>query len=159
MELWHSWACPYCMRVRIAFAEKGIPYRSRELGSSSKPPDPRHLNPTGSVPMLIDEDDVIVGSLAIVDYLCQRWPEPPLLPCGDAREPVTRVYEHVDALFSPHIPKIARGTPEERVEALGAVRKAMAELDAGMPAGEFLLPRFSVADLALASFMAKLPRD
>lgn len=159
MELWHAWGCPHCMRVRIALAEKGIPYRSRELESSGKAPDPRHKNPTGAVPMLVDEDDVVVGSLAIIDYLCQRWPEPPLLPCGVGREAVTRVYERVDALFAPHLPKIERGTPEERVAALGAVRRAMADLDAGMPEGQFLLPQFSVADLALASMMAKLPRD
>jgi glutathione S-transferase len=147
------------MRVRIALAEKGIPYRSRELESSGKPPDSRHLNPSGSVPMLIDGDDVVVGSLAILDHLCQRWPEPPLFPCGVGREAVTEAYQRIDALFSPHLPKIARGTPEERVAALGAVRRAMAELDAGMPDGDFLLSQFSVADLALASILAKLPRD
>ena len=159
MELWHAWACPYCMRVRIALAEKGIPYRSRELESSSKPPDPLHLNPTGSVPMLIDGDDVVVGSLPILDYLCQRWPEPPLFPCGVGRDVVAKAYERIEALFAPHLPKIARGTPEERVTALGAVRRAMAELDADTPDGNFLLPQYSVADLALASILANLPRD
>lgn len=159
MELWQVWGCPYCMRVRIALAEKGIPYRSRELESSARPPDLRHLNPTGAVPMLVDGDDVVVGSFAILDHLCRRWPEPPLFPCGVGREAVTRVYERVDALFSPQLTKIERGTPEERVAALGAVRRAMADIDAGMTDGEFLLPQFSAADLALASIMAKLPRD
>lgn len=159
MELWHAWGCPHCMRVRIALAEKGIPYRSRELESSGRPPDLRHQNPAGAVPMLVDGNDVVVGALPILDYLCTRWPEPPLFPCGVGREAVTRAYERLEALFSPHLPKIARGTPEERVAALGAVRRAMEDLDAGMADGEFLLPQFSVADLALASIMAKLPRD
>lgn len=159
MELWHAWACPYCMRVRIALAEKGIPYRSREIDLSVKPPDLFRQNPKGVVPMLVDDDDVVVGSLAILEHLCRRWPEPPLFPSCVDRDGVKRAYERVDALFAPHLPRIARGTPEERVEALGAVRRAMAELDADMSGGEFLLPAFSIADLALASILAKLPRD
>jgi glutathione S-transferase len=147
------------MRVRIALAEKGIPYRSREIDLSVKPPDLLRLDPRGAVPMLVDGDAVVVGSLAILEHLCQRWPEPPLFPPRVGHDVVARAYERVDALFAPHLPRISRGTPEERVEALGAVRRAMAVLDAEMPNGDFLLAEFSVVDLALASVMAKLPRD
>jgi len=159
MELWHAWACPYCMRVRGALAEKGIPYRSRELDPGSKPPNLLGLNPKGAVPVLVDGDDVVVGSLAILEHLCRRWPYPQLFPARPGREAVVKAYERVDALFAPHLPKIARGTPEERVQALAATRQAIAELDAEVPDEGFLLGELSVVDLALASFMAKLPPD
>ena len=159
MELWHAGACPYCMRVRVALAEKGIPYRSREVDLSAKPPDLFRLNPKGAVPVLVDGPDVLVGALKILEHLCERWPEPPLFPARLGRDAVVRAYERVDALFAPHLPKIARGTPEERVQALSSVRKAMAELDAEIPGSGFLLGELTVADLALASVMAKLPRD
>ena len=159
MELWHAWACPYCMRVRVALAEKGIPYRSREIDLAAKPPDLFGLNPKGAVPVLVDGPAVIVGSLRILEHLCERWPEPPLFPVRVGHEAVVRAYDRVDALFAPHLPKIARGTPEERVQALIESRKAMAALDAEIPESGFLLGELSVADLALATVMAKLPRD
>lgn len=159
MDLWHAWACPYCMRVRVALAEKGIPYRSREIDLANKPPDLFGLNPQGAVPVLVDGPDVIVGSLKILEHLCERWPEPPLFQIRAGHEAVVRAYDRVDALFAPHLPKIARGTPEERVQALSASRKAMAELDAEIPGAGFLLGELSAADLALATVMAKLPRD
>jgi RNA polymerase-associated protein len=159
MELWHAWACPYCMRVRAALAEKGIPYRLREIDLAAKPPDLFVLNPAGAVPVLVDGPDVVVGSLAILEHLCKRWPEPPLFPKRIGRDAIVKAYERVDRLFAPHLPRIARGTPEERVEALGATRRAMSELDAEIPDEGFLLGELSVADLALASFVAKLPPD
>ncbi len=159
MELWHAWACPYCMRVRIALAEKGLPYRSREIDLSAKPPDLLGLNPKGAVPVLVDGPDVVVGSLNILEHLCKRWPEPPLFPARAGYDAVVKAYDRIDALFGPHIPKIARGTPEERVQALSAVRLSMGQLDAEVPEGGFLLGDLSVADLALASVMAKLPPD
>ena len=159
MELWHAWACPHCMRVRVALAEKGIPYRSREIDLSAKPPDLFGLNPKGAVPVLVDGPDVLVGSLRILEHLCERWPEPPLFPARLGHEAVTTTYDRIDGLFGPHLPRIARGTPEERVQALSAVRLAMGELDAEIPETGFLLGELSAADLALASVMAKLPRD
>ena len=159
MELWHAWACPYCMRVRAALAEKGIPYRSREIDLASKPPELLGLNSKGAVPLLVDGADVIVGSLAILEHLCRRWPYPPLFPARPGRDSVVKAYERVDALFAPHLPKIARGTPEERVQALAATREAMEVLDAEVSDQGFLFGEISVADLALASFLAKLPPD
>ncbi len=38
MELWHAWACPYCMRVRIALDEKGIAYRERVWAERGRAP-------------------------------------------------------------------------------------------------------------------------
>jgi glutathione S-transferase len=159
MELWHAWTCPYCMRVRAALAEKGIPYRSREIDLAAKPPDLFGLNPKGAVPVLVDGGAVVVGSLAILEHLCERWPEPPLFPRRAGRDAVVKAYERVDGLFAPHLPRIARGTPDERVQALGATRRAMSELDAELPDEGFLLGELSIADLALASFIAKLPLD
>ena len=159
MELWHAWTCPYCMRVRAALAEKGIPYRPREIDLASKPPDLFERNPRGGVPVLVHGDVAVVESLDILEFLDERFPEPPLFPPGPGRDGVRAAYERMNALFAPHMMKIARGSPEEREEGLGAVRRAMAELDAQVPNSGFLLGVFSAADLALASFMAKLPRD
>jgi glutathione S-transferase len=147
------------MRVRAALAEKGVPYRSRELLRGAEPPDLLGRNPRGSLPMLVDGTTVLVDPIEIFEHLCKRWPEPPLIPARVGRDVVLAAYHRVNALFSPFLPSIERGTPEERVKALGEVRHSMEELDAGVTVGGFLLPEFSIADLALASFLARLPRD
>ncbi len=159
MELWHVWNCPECMRVRTALAEKGLPYRGRELEPGERAPNHLDKNRTGAVPALLDGEEFLVGSLAIVSYLCARWPEPPLLEVEVGRTRVLAMSERVDRLFESQLPRIDRGNPDERVAALGEARKAMAEIDGAIDGSTYLLPVFSYADLALASWMARLPRD
>jgi glutathione S-transferase len=159
MELWNTWECPYCMRVRAALAEKGVPYRSRDLGPAAAATEVAGKDPRGTLPRLIDGTTIVEGALPVLEYLCSRWPEPPLIPPRIGRPAVVAAYERVDALFAPHLPRIDRGRPEERVQALGEVRRSMAELDAQLVSPDALLGEFSIADLAIASFLAKLPRD
>jgi glutathione S-transferase len=147
------------MRVRTALAEKGLPYRARELEPGERVPIQLNGNATGVAPVLVDGDAVLVGATAIVSHLCARWPEPPLLEVEVGRDRVIALCERIDGLFEPHLPRIDRGAPTERVAALGEVRKAMAEIDSMLNGSPYLLPVFSLADLTLASWMAKLPRD
>lgn len=157
MELWNAWTCPYCMRVRAALDEKGVPYRTREIDLGSKPPELLVLNPKGGVPVLVDDGTIVTDSLVILEYLEDRWPRPSLFPAAAGRDAVKAAYERVNLLFAPQLPKVARGTPEERAMALAEIRRALEGLDAGIPSSGFLLGGLSAADLALASFVTKLP--
>lgn len=71
-------------RVRIALAMKGIGYdyvaHHLRHGGHRKP-DYLAINPQGLVPALVLEDGTMLAqSLAILDYLDETHPEPPLLP-------------------------------------------------------------------------------
>ena len=74
-------------RVRIALGLKGIAYeyvpvnllRSEQLGEGFA-----GRAPAQAVPLLEDGDVTLAQSLAIIEYLDETHPEPPLLP-GDAR--------------------------------------------------------------------------
>ncbi len=82
MKLIDAPRCPYCARVRIALAEKQVPYERVEIDLSSRPQWVIDLNPpSGRVPVLDDlpESEVIMACLE------DRYPEPPLLP-GDPHE-------------------------------------------------------------------------
>ena len=105
---------------------------------------------------MVVDGRVIPESLAILEYLESVRPEPALFPEVPGREAVRDAYERVNALLGPHLFKIARGTPEERQVAEGAVRAALEGLDAKVHDSGYLVGRFSVADLALASFVGKL---
>ena len=74
-------------RVRIALALKGVDYDRVEvnlLEGAQRDPDYRSLNPQGLVPMLEGDGHRIVQSLAIIDWLEARHPDPPLLPADPA---------------------------------------------------------------------------
>jgi maleylacetoacetate isomerase/maleylpyruvate isomerase len=83
MELINYFRSSASYRVRIALALKGLPYtytpvhlaKSEHLGAEWA-----GVLPTALVPVLRDGDAVLTQSLAIVEYLDETHPEPPLLP-------------------------------------------------------------------------------
>ncbi len=85
MELYDSNRSASAYRVRIALAMKGLSYLALPLslsrgGGEQLQAEYRAVNPQGMVPALIDDDFVLTQSLAIIEYLDECHPEPPLLP-------------------------------------------------------------------------------
>ena len=79
MRLIDAPRCPYCARVRIVLAEKGIDFETVEIDLSDRPAWVYELNVTGRVPIL-DDGFVLPESEVIMAYLEERCPEPALLP-------------------------------------------------------------------------------
>jgi glutathione S-transferase len=72
--------CPYCARARIALAEKGLEYERVEVDLADRPAWTKELNPPdGRVPIL-DDGFVLPESEVVMEYLEERYPDPPLLP-------------------------------------------------------------------------------
>ena len=70
-------------RVRIALNLKGVDYESRMvnlLDGAQQGDSYRAVNPQGLVPTLEIDDQALTQSLAIIVYLDQRFPDPPLMP-------------------------------------------------------------------------------
>jgi maleylacetoacetate isomerase len=70
-------------RCRIAFNLKGLSYRSHAVNlrnSEQRTASYLSLNPQGLVPMLEIDGRVLTQSLAIIEWLEERHPSPPLLP-------------------------------------------------------------------------------
>ena len=79
---WRS-SCSY--RVRIALELKGLAYETRAVhlvrdGGEQRGEDYRTLNPMGQVPCLVHEGVSLSQSMAIIEYLETRWPQPALFP-------------------------------------------------------------------------------
>ena len=77
-------------RVRIALNRKGLPYESVPVhllrdGGEQHSADYARLNPAELVPTLVDGECALGQSLAIIEYLDEVHPIPPLLP-GNALE-------------------------------------------------------------------------
>ena len=80
MKLYDAARCPYCARVRIVLAEKGVPYETVEIDLTDRPAWLYGLNPAGKVPVLEEDGWVLPESAVIDEYLNERYPEPPLWP-------------------------------------------------------------------------------
>ncbi|TDJ11133.1 MAG: maleylacetoacetate isomerase, partial [Gammaproteobacteria bacterium] len=85
MKLYTYWRSSSAYRVRIALNLKDVEYESVPVhlvkdGGQQKSAEYLKLNPQGLVPVLVDGDTVLRQSLAIIEYLDEKYPRPPLLP-------------------------------------------------------------------------------
>jgi maleylacetoacetate isomerase/maleylpyruvate isomerase len=87
MELFNYFRSSASYRVRIALALKGLPYTYRPVHlprGEQMQESYAAVSATRLVPLLrTDDGHVLTQSLAIIEYLDETHPEPPLLP-GDA---------------------------------------------------------------------------
>jgi glutathione S-transferase len=83
LELHHNGMSTCSAKVRIALGEKGVEWRSHELNlrlAETQRPEYLKLNPDGVVPTLVHDGEVIRESSAIIEYLDEVFPDPPLKP-------------------------------------------------------------------------------
>lgn len=85
MELYGYWRSSASYRARIALNFKRLDYQYLPVhllrdGGQQHQQAYRQLNPNGLVPTLVDGKTVIHQSLAIMEYLDERYPGPALLP-------------------------------------------------------------------------------
>lgn len=87
-------------RVRIALALKGLAYDTLpvniRVGEHRATDYVANVNPSASVPALIDGEFSLGQSLAILDYLDRKYPEPRLIPLEPERR--ARVLELATAI-------------------------------------------------------------
>jgi glutathione S-transferase len=122
MKLIDAARCPYCARVRIALAEKGLDHETVAVDLSDRPQWLRDLNPpSGRVPVL-DDGFVLPESEVIMAYLDERYPEPALLPADAAERALVRLQVHrFDDLLGDDYYAARRGDPNRLEERLAAL--------------------------------------
>jgi maleylacetoacetate isomerase len=107
MKLYTYYRSQASFRVRIALNLKGIAredsFLHLEKGDQFHATY-RAINPQMVVPTLIDGDFKLFQSLAILEYLDEAYPEPPLLPA----DPLARVWVRGLALINGRLPPADR---------------------------------------------------
>lgn len=93
LELYDYIRSSAAYRVRIALALKNLAATKNEVhlvkdGGAQHGPAYKKINPQGLVPSLTVDGVTLTQSPAIIEYLEERYPDPPLLP----KDPVHRAY-------------------------------------------------------------------
>ncbi|WP_407194676.1 maleylacetoacetate isomerase [Bradyrhizobium sp. STM 3566] len=85
-------------RVRIAANLKGVDVQHRYVHlrkGEQKGDQYRNVNPAGLVPYWVEGELQLAQSLAIIDYLDERYPDPPLLPSDSRSRAICREISQV----------------------------------------------------------------
>ncbi len=85
LKLYDYWRSSAAYRVRLALNIKGCEYERRAIhllkdGGQQFSDEYKRINPLSLVPSLQDDNYIISESLAIIEYLDEKYPTPPLLP-------------------------------------------------------------------------------
>ncbi len=71
---------PYVQKIKIALREKQVAFTVRPMTTSSQDSEFANGNPRMEVPLLLADDQAIFDSSIILQYIEDRWPQPPMLP-------------------------------------------------------------------------------
>ena len=144
--------CPYCARVRIVLAEKGVAHETVVIDLDDRPAWLYELNPVGRVPVLEEDGWALPESAVINELLEERYPEPPLLPADPAARAAARlvIFRYED--FTR--PYYALRRRQEGAEL--AFADALAALDATLAGTPYLTgAAFGLADAAYVPWVIR----
>jgi glutathione S-transferase len=162
IELYWGSGSPFSWRVLLALEHKRLPYTSHLLQFSKqehKSPQMLMMNFRGKVPVLKDGDYVVFESLAVLYYLDQKYPEPPLF--GRTPEEagvIMRVICEYQAYAEQHVNRIAGAyffrpqavKHDELADSMHAVASEARSIEARLSKSEWVVgDSLTAADLVI----------
>lgn len=155
LRLYDAPRCPFCARVRIALAEKGIEVETLVVDLDDRPQSIRDANPPdGRVPVLDHDGFLLPESRPIMRYLDELAPEPALFG-DDARERarVDLALERFDRDLGVPYYDLYFERPTGSPEAVG---RALAGLDERLARSPYLVgDRYTAADVAYVPWILR----
>ena len=150
--LYDAARCPYCARVRIVLAEKGVPHETVEIDLRDRPAWLYELNPSGKVPVIEEDGWVLPESAVIGEYLNERYPEPPLWPDDPGERAAARLLVFRFDDFSRPYYALRRGDDGAR----SGFEAELAFLDGLLAGSPWLSGRaFGLADIAFLPWLLR----
>ncbi|WP_372617531.1 glutathione S-transferase family protein [Falsiroseomonas sp.] len=157
---------PYTWRVHMALAHKRIPHVLRPMSYDAgdfRSPDFAALNPRRRVPVITEDDFTLYESAAILEYLEDIAPDPPLLAADPRRRAIQRrMVREADQYVATHLEHLVESVlftpPDQRdphaIAAAQSCLRAELALWETLIEGEFLAGTLSAADLTLFPLIA-----
>jgi RNA polymerase-associated protein len=121
LVLYDAPRCPYCARARIVLAEKDVEFEVVEIDLRNRPSWLYEKNPSGRVPVLEEDGRPLPESTLIMEFLEERFPEPPLLPADAADRAFVRLLIYRDAELTDPYYELRHGEDGARERLDGAL--------------------------------------
>jgi glutathione S-transferase len=169
--LYHSLLSAASRKVRVVLAEKNLDFTMKAEKPWERRPEFLALNPAGDVPVLIDNDNVLAGTEAIVEYLDEVYREKMLIGINPLdRAEVRRLVAWFDDKMNREVTenlvgeKIMKRTIGEGQPNSQAIRAGHANLPHHLDYIGYLVDRrrwlagefFSIADVTAAAHLSTL---
>jgi len=124
IKLYEHPLSPFAQKVKIAMYEKGVPFEAaipNILGGGAEE-DFSAASPRLEVPSLVDGDTTVFDSTIILEYLEDKWPQPPLLPATPPERARVRMLEELEDTYHEAI-----NWAIAEIRVFGRARGALAE--------------------------------
>jgi len=160
---------PYCQRVRMVLAEKKLAYEKIPTDirkGEARTPEYLKLCPYGQVPVLVDGDAVLYESAIINEYLDEKYPTPALRPADPARRAKMRILidfidQHLNPPYTAYRLEFQKPEDQQDKGLMETKRREVLDhlkvLDQELAGKEYLLGEFTLADVAIAPRLFRLP--
>ena len=167
-----SWS----MRPWVLLTQAGIPFEERMLrfdsfdANSKFKADVMRLNPVGKVPVLVDDGFAVWDTLAIAEYLAEKFPDKKLWPadvkarararsvCAEMHSGFGALRSHFGMNIEASLPEVGKRVlaeqPQTRVD-LERIVQMWSELLATYK-GPLLFGEFSIADAYFAPVVKRI---
>jgi glutathione S-transferase len=166
LTFYYGSGSPYAWRVWLALEHKRIAYELKILSFSAgdlRKPEFTAINPRQKVPAIVDDGFALYESVAIVEYLDEKYAGAKLFP-GDERSRalVRRLVQEADQYYAHAMEKLADEvlfTPREKwnaddiAEGKRTLMREVARWET-LFQGDYLAGELSAADYALYPFLA-----
>ncbi|MGH7964202.1 MAG: glutathione S-transferase family protein [Candidatus Binatia bacterium] len=145
---------PNPRKVRIYLAEKGLTLPLKELNlraGEQRTPAFLKMNPFAGVPILeLDDGTIIPESLAIMEYLEEIYPEPPLIGADAVTRALVRAWER-RCEIGVYLPasRMVHSKGEIAEHAKQTLVARLALVNDGLQGREWVAGQFSIADIML----------
>lgn len=162
IEVYWAAGSPFCWRVLLALTLKRLPWESHLLQPDlheHKSPQMLAMNPRGRLPVLRDGDYVVFESLAVLYYLEQKYPSPPLFghspeEAGVIMRVIVEFQAYIEADLTRIINELARPAPRfgeaPLLRAMHTVAREARTIEARLSQGNWIVGEgVSAADIAI----------
>lgn len=161
---------PFAWRVWLALEHKRLHYELKLMSLQNgelKNAEFLTINPRGKVPVLVDDARIIRESVAIVEYLEERYPEHPIFPTNPQERATVRcLIAEINNYLYPVARRLLeqtlfrsddKGDPMVIAEAMTALRDELRYFE-DVLLGNYLINGLSAADFAFYPMLALIKR-
>lgn len=160
MTLFSDSSCPYCHRVRIVLAEKGIMVDIVDVDEKDLPDEVMDFNPYANVPTLVDRELRLYESRIIMEYLDERFPHPPLMPVDPVARASARLFAYrvEKDWYSLMDPLLVSGDGSDAAQKRKELRESLIATSPVFGSKPFFMSdEFSLVDCCIAPLLWRLP--